>query len=214
MSFILDALRKSEHERRRGLLPGVAHIPYALPRAQLPVWVPVAIAALAVALVMTGFAWWYTTRPGGHAAARLAASAVAPPSAVAPSWSTPPQPAAEHRAEVQAPGGTRLDAPAPEAPAQRAAAPLPSSQPASPPAPAAVSAALPNASALAASGVAPPLQLQLIVYDADPAKRFVRINGRRYSEGHFLTEGPQLLRIDERSVVLRQQGREFVLLPE
>src|SRR5690606_27233744 len=52
MSFILDALRKSEHERRRGALPGVAHIPYALPRARLPVWVPLAIAALALALLL------------------------------------------------------------------------------------------------------------------------------------------------------------------
>jgi len=39
MSFILDALRKSENERRRDAAPGIAHIPPAAPRSHAPPWV-------------------------------------------------------------------------------------------------------------------------------------------------------------------------------
>jgi hypothetical protein len=56
--------------------------------------------------------------------------------------------------------------------------------------------------------------LQLHVYDSDSAKRFVIINGRRYAEGARLNEGPELVTIEKRCVVLRQQGRDFLLLPE
>src|SRR5690606_17701043 len=139
----LDALRKSEHERRRGLLPGVAHVPYALPRAALPVWVPVAIGVLAAALVVTGFAWWYTTRPVADGSARIAASAdfLAPQSsapAPAPAWTAPPRVgeptpstplSTEQRAATPAPGSARLAVPASPPAAERSAAPLSSATP-------------------------------------------------------------------------------------
>jgi general secretion pathway protein B len=230
MSFILDALRKSEHERRRGALPGVAQVPFALPRARLPRWVPAAIGALALALGVTGFAWWYTAgRAAPDGSPRLAAARApqaAPPAVAAPtprqaaerepSVTAPPRvgdpppwtgtAAPEHQAPVLVPGNTPLAEPETR-PAERS--------PDAAAAPATRTAALPGPSALAAAGIdVPPLMLQLHVYDSDSAKRFVIINGRRYAEGARLNEGPELVTIEKRGVVLRQQGRDFLLLPE
>ena len=54
MSFILDALRKSEHERQRQAGPALAEVPVAAPRPRSNVWAPVAIALLLVNLVVVG----------------------------------------------------------------------------------------------------------------------------------------------------------------
>jgi hypothetical protein len=108
--------------------------------------------------------------------------------------------------ELKVPGNTPLAEPETR-PAERS--------PDAAAAPATRTAALPGPSALAAAGIdVPPLMLQLHVYDSDSAKRFVIINGRRYAEGARLNEGPELVTIEKRGVVLRQQGRDFLLLPE
>lgn len=211
MSFILDALRKSEHERQRGALPGVAQIPYALPHARLPLWVPAAIGALAVALAVMASAWWYTARPARAGGERMTASAAAPQAAAAAVAPAPkrtvdsgPQEAARVASAAQ---------PAASAPSAAEREPVATAATAAT-ATTAATAALPTASALAAAGVVPPLLLQLIVYDDDAAKRWVMINGQRYSEGALLSEGPELVQIANRSVVLRLQGRDFRLLTE
>jgi general secretion pathway protein B len=54
VSFILDALRKSEHERQRQTGPGLAEVPIATPKARSNVWAPVAIALLLVNLAVVG----------------------------------------------------------------------------------------------------------------------------------------------------------------
>ena len=54
MSFILDALRKSEHERQRQTGPALAEVPVAVPKPRSNVWAPFAIALLLVNLVVIG----------------------------------------------------------------------------------------------------------------------------------------------------------------
>jgi general secretion pathway protein B len=54
MSFILDALRKSEHERQRQTGPALAEMPVAAPRPRSNVWAPIAIALLLVNLLVVG----------------------------------------------------------------------------------------------------------------------------------------------------------------
>ena len=54
MSFILDALRKSEHERQRQSGPALAEVPAAAPRPRSNVWAPIAIALLLVNLLVVG----------------------------------------------------------------------------------------------------------------------------------------------------------------
>ncbi len=65
MSFILDALRKSENERQRGAVPSITRAPLARPRQRAPVWSIILIAMLALCVVVLAGAWWLTAGPPG-----------------------------------------------------------------------------------------------------------------------------------------------------
>jgi len=52
MSFILDALKKSEHERQRQAIPGLVEASIARPRQRLPVWAIALGALLGVNLIV------------------------------------------------------------------------------------------------------------------------------------------------------------------
>ena len=54
MSFMLDALRKPEHERQRQTGPALAEVPVAAPKPRSNVWATGAIALLLVNLVVIG----------------------------------------------------------------------------------------------------------------------------------------------------------------
>lgn len=54
MSFILDALRKSEHDRQRQTGPGLAEVPVAPAKPQTNVWAMAAVALLIVNLLAVG----------------------------------------------------------------------------------------------------------------------------------------------------------------
>jgi general secretion pathway protein B len=57
----------------------------------------------------------------------------------------------------------------------------------------------------------PDLRLDLHVYDADPAKRFVFINMRRLREGETLPEGVRVDEITQTGARLSYRGTQFVL---
>jgi general secretion pathway protein B len=54
MSFILDALRKSEHDRQRQSGPGLAELPVAVARPRTNAWASAAIVLLIVNLIAVG----------------------------------------------------------------------------------------------------------------------------------------------------------------
>jgi general secretion pathway protein B len=54
MSFILDALRKSEHERQRQSGPGLAEVAVAAPRTRTNVWATAAVVLLVANLLAVG----------------------------------------------------------------------------------------------------------------------------------------------------------------
>ncbi len=66
------------------------------------------------------------------------------------------------------------------------------------------------ASVAAATGL-PELTVDLHIYAADPAKRAVFINGRRYTQGARIAEGPVVAEITPEGVVLTHRGRRFLL---
>jgi general secretion pathway protein B len=215
VSFILDALRKSEHERQRSALPSLAHVPVAPPPAQMPRWAVFVIAGLAAAVLVLGGAWWQSSRtPGSSApiASTAAPSVVIERSLPLPVPSAPPArpqtTVAASRSLADTAGGL-----ANEPPAQPAQSPPSPAAPA--PAPAADAAALPSAASLIAQGVVlPPLRLELHGYAEQPSARFVFINGRKYGEGERLADGPDLVAVEPRGAVLSYAGRRFLLLPE
>ena len=57
----------------------------------------------------------------------------------------------------------------------------------------------------------PELSVDLHVFAADPAKRAVFINGRRYTQGATIAEGPVVEEITREGVTLSWRGRRFTL---
>lgn len=218
MSFILDALRKSEHERQRSTAPGLSQVPLATPQAVMPRWAFVVMGVLAVAVLALGGAWWKSSRAPAEltAAPTVERSLDLPPAPfTAPRSASPPQ-SAPLRALAREPASPELSlasaAGSESAPAEPADTPtlppqtlhLPSDEP-----------ALPSAAALAAEGVAlPSLRLELHAWSGQPKDRFVFINGRKYVEGQRLTEGPQLVSIEPTGAVLAHAGRRFLLVQD
>jgi general secretion pathway protein B len=87
MSFILDALRKSEHERQRQTGPALVEVAVAAPKSQTNRWATAAIALLLVNLVAIGVLLLVKSRdePAAAPVAQVPASATAPaPTATAP----------------------------------------------------------------------------------------------------------------------------------
>lgn len=239
MSFILDALRKSEHERQRAAVPGLSQVPLAVPQPEMPRWAIAVIGVLAAAVLALGVAWWQSLRPQEPQAA---ASTVERPVELPPAMTTarsalvqaPAQPsAAEPTSAPARPSAPDAISPSGAFTLERAAASSVAAGGAAaydgepseiattarafsaPPEPRADVATLPSAAALAAEGVAlPALRLELHAFSAEPRNRFVFINGRKYVEGDRLVEGPQLVSIEPTGAVLAHAGRQFLLVQE
>ncbi|MGH8251064.1 MAG: general secretion pathway protein GspB, partial [Steroidobacteraceae bacterium] len=62
----------------------------------------------------------------------------------------------------------------------------------------------------AAAGL-PPLTVDLHIFADDGAKRAVFINGRRYSQGERILEGPMVEEITPEGAVLNHRGQRFLL---
>lgn len=127
----------------------------------------------------------------------------AEPAVAAAALATPTAPPVA--APVTAPVTASVAAPAASPTIARTAAPAPSlPQPAPPAAPARTRDDL-----LAAGDAVPDARLSLHVYDADPARRFVFLNGQRLGEGDIAANGLRVVRIDADGVVLDHRGSDF-----
>jgi general secretion pathway protein B len=152
MSLILEALRKSEAERRRGQAPDLRTElpPVAPPRAQvLPPW---SWAVFAVALL--GLAWLLLARPGAAPSNdALPADAAAAVASTAPAGNSAAGPAAEVGSGLPE-RGIVIDPP-PAAPPQENA-PAPGQDPASAPMPPIASGSGPVPASAGGSGASAP----------------------------------------------------------
>jgi general secretion pathway protein B len=213
MSFILDALKKSEMERQRQSVPGLMDTRIVVRRNRLPVWA-IALGVL-LAVNLLGLAYMLT-RKGGDAPVRPASRIAAAP-APQPHFS-PLDPGPQYAPEIPvAPAEhAAAEAPAVEA-APHADAPRPARRPdptlTDEDAAADNQEVLPsmNEISLTGSQSLPELHLDVHVYATRPAERFVYINMRKYHEGGKLAEGPSVERIRRDGVVLNYQGLRFIL---
>ncbi|MEO8444131.1 MAG: general secretion pathway protein GspB [Gammaproteobacteria bacterium] len=238
MSFILDALRKSDAERQRTAAPGLTDVRYAAREERRSIWLPILVLVLAANMLFMGYQWYART------GAAVPAAAVAEPPPAAPAQATPPaaappadiRPLAREVDYGDAPLEPELEEGLPGAPVAlpviaegreggpaepRPAAPVP--PPASAPGAAAPRPAtpsrilpgndLPTAEQLMGSGAlnTPMLNLDLHVYSSKPTDRFVVINSRKYKEGSQLNEGPTVESITSDGVILASNGRRFTL---
>lgn len=245
MSFILDALKKSETDRQRQSAPALFEVKVAAPRRRFPVWAIGLGALLGVNMLVLG--WVLLRQPGGGDAGAGATAASAPPTAAAPAPAAPAAASPSREVTVPAtvtfqvnvpanslPSGAPADAGvvAPSSAPPLAEEPLLSSQetpvppdydardyqPAITPEQAGATAAarragqLPSRDEMLARGTQlPEMRMDLHVYDADPAKRFVFINMRKLREGESLPDGVRVEEITQTGARLSYRGNQFAL---
>lgn len=232
MSFILDALRKSEIERQRQSGPNIAELPLAREDRRLPV----ALVAIGLLLaVNVGVLLFFLLRDGAPEAAVEPAAIVAPPPAAAAPAAAPPtttaalQPAPATGTASTGTASTGAASPSvvyeesPEIyPSQGYAEPAttafpdPTLLPDAPPATSGGTVSYgeePQQGAVPVESVAgmPPLSVDLHIFSDNPAKRAVFINGRRYTQGATIAEGALVEEITRDGVILSFRGRRFLL---
>ncbi len=226
MSFILDALKKSERARQKQAGPSLFEVKIAAPRRALPGWAVALGVLLTINAAVIG--WVVLGRPARRAAA-TAARATAPEAAtVAQSGAASRPVSAPLPAQaVTSPGGVPVGPPGPGQLQLQAASPAAAGQGGSgitpamaadsagyaPAARARSDAHLPLYKQLesAPGDALPRLHLDLHVYDADPSKRFVMINMHRLKQGGSLPDGVKVISIRPDGVVLSYEGRRFLL---
>ena len=119
MSFILDALRKSEHERQRQTGPALVETPVAAVKPKSNTWAVAAIALLVVNLVAIGVLLLLKSRDDSPTAAAPASGSPAPIAAAAPPATSAPAPAPAAQASITQ--TAPVPAPAPPPPMLRPA---------------------------------------------------------------------------------------------
>jgi general secretion pathway protein B len=210
MSFILDALKKSDSERQRQMGPALFEVRSATPRGGLPAWAW----ALGLLLIVNIVALvWFVTRSRPAAPATpIAMAATVPPIAPVPAAPAPVTPAPVAQAPVLPPPHAAESPPVAEDagnPADYEEA-LPERN-----APAATAAGdmVPTIEQLPASigNQLPPLHLDMHVYATRPADRFVLVNMQRLREGDATREGARVERITPTGVVMAFRGTRFQL---
>jgi general secretion pathway protein B len=213
MSYILDALRRADAERRRGQVPGL-DAPAGMPQPEPPrrnggPWI---VGGLLVALIAAAAWWLWVTGPAAVKApwpGPAAALGTPPPPAPAPLPAPAPAPASAVAPPPSLP--QVVSAPAAVAPATAAApAPAPATA-AARPAAAPASSAEPRALALAELTPDqrrewPPMAVGGSIWSEAAANRFVIVNGQLVHEGEPAAPGVTLERIGPKSMLLRWRG--------
>jgi general secretion pathway protein B len=233
MSFILDALKKSEVERQRQAVPGLIDSRPPPPRPRFPLWAIGLTALLAINLVVLAVVLTRGASKPNAPASVAAAPAPAAPAPVAPVAPSALAPAPVARAPAPPPGRPDHFSPMDPAPVYAPELPVTSSPPIRAPRPSepphalepprtpdpvlthesskADTEVLPSMSEVNLSGQLPELHIDVHVYATNAAERFVYINMRKYREGETIAEGPVLERIRRDGVVLDYQGVRFLL---
>ncbi|MEQ8205598.1 MAG: general secretion pathway protein GspB [Woeseia sp.] len=219
MSYILDALKKSESERQQQHLPGFADIPRAAQTRSTPVWIWLLVALLLINIVVLAVLLVDREPKAGIQQLELqvpaAASATEPAfrdlvnearEQVPPEPITPPRSTASSRSALPAANSTTTNArPIAQVP--------PTSAPTRASSATAATQSIPTMMELQISGELqlPELHLDIHVYSQSADERFVFVNMSKYREQARLTEGPLVKEIRTDGVVLEHRGREFLL---
>ncbi len=210
MSFILDALKKSETDRQQQSTAEFAAVPTSTPPPAIPRWLWVLGVLLAINLaVLLGL----LVRPDPTTPKSLTTETTMPsvPDVI---QNTEPRQQSSFADQVAV---ARENAPQPQATAVRESNgnPVPvqpdliSQNPAAIPA----SDLYPSIQEVRASGSLdiPDLHLDIHVYSTNREDRFVFINMAKLREGSTLAEGPVISEIVPEGVVLNYQSQDFLL---
>jgi general secretion pathway protein B len=206
MSFILDALKKSESERKRQGAPGIASIPESGQQQGKARWPWLVAGLLTINLIVL-------------AAIMLQNNEAPVQSAATPDVAPTADTAAESFSEIvreakrttpQTATNTASNRTAPPEPEPAAAVPVFTPDPVPTES---VSDGLPTFNDLRVNGQLqlPDMHLDIHVYSDQPADRFVFVNMSKYKESATLNEGPRVNEIVPDGVVLDYMGMRFLL---
>jgi general secretion pathway protein B len=200
MSFILDALKKSEAERQRRAGPALLEMRVVRPQRHVPTWVWVGGAMLLLVNLLGGL--WLVLRPATNAI--TAGSAPTVITSAVQSHVIAAAPALKSNAAAEAPyvvagDDTATDNAADLAPAIAADTATPASQ-------------LRRYSDMA--GELPALRLDFHVYSPTVAARYAFINMHKVREGETTAEGMRVIAITRDGVELSYRNKDFLLSSE
>lgn len=205
MSFILDALKKSETDRQQRGAAEFSGIPTSDRRESAPRWLWILGALLAINLaVLLGLLLKPSSPPAAAAAAATGSVPIDKPVTTGTSEFAQQVAAARQNAPARAESrpataeAQRDDRPAPAITASRGATDT---------------AALPTIHEVQANGLVslPELHVDIHVYSEIAEDRFVFINMSKHKEGSRLAEGPLVREITPSGVVLSHNGTTFLL---
>ncbi len=215
MSLILDALKKSDNERKRQSTPAVTDVRSGESPRRPPTWLAWFVGLLVLNLIVLLFVLTRDNEPVTVAAIEPAPVSRAVDEIPPPDYSQARgerEPIRSLAAESQRRSASTAPPPATAAAAQTA------------PATTATAAAmqefeasderdLPTFGQLKANGALSlaDLHIDLHVFAADPSRRLVFINGTKYTEGQTISEGAKVVAIRSDGVSLDHRGVEFLL---
>ncbi len=210
MSFILDALKKSETDRQQQSSAEFAGVPTSGDRPGVPRWLWFLGLLLAVNLaVLLGLllrpqAAALTQPPPAQPSAAVAETNDAVPSGAKSSFTDQLAVAREKAPARQQSAPAQPAVANDEPPAMRDVAPSPAPV---------VAAVVPTIHEVRANGTValPDLHLDIHVYSDVPADRFVFINMSKQRENSYLAEGPLVQEITPEGVILNHRGTSFLL---
>jgi general secretion pathway protein B len=188
VSYILDALKKSEAERSRGVVPTLLTPPQTGFRSGIVGWI--LVAALIVNAGVFA-AWMYWPRDVSPTTGR----APAPPQVAEPAAATPGMPVARTSAVADPPPPLETSVP----PAPVTVAPQTIAAPSTP------NRRLDDAPE--ANSSAADVSFSTHVYATDASMRAVTMNGKRFVEGDEIRPGVRIREITEAGVILDVNGR-------
>jgi general secretion pathway protein B len=206
MSFILDALKKSEAERQRQAGPALLEMRVLAPQRRLPAWaIAVGVLLLINVVVLAWFAWRRAPAAATAVPAPVLSATIGPAASGSPAAApapAAPAPAAFAASTIDpATAAAEVDNPADLLPAVNSA-PVTAR-------PVTASVGLQTYAEL--SGKLPELRLDLHVFAVKPAERYAFINMHKVREGEVTPEGVRVTEITNEGVVLDYRGTEFLL---
>ncbi len=212
MSFILDALRKSETERQQQSGPGLADVQYRSPATGRNIWIPLLVILLAVNAVI--LAWVMNAEsPAAEESVRPTDQNTTP--RVIENGEIRPlarEVINNQVATIAKPVQTQSVASSrPEPAAQQFVADTLNTPVASEPG--TIQEGIPSLQQLVLAGElsVQPMHLDIHVYSSMRTERFIFINMKKYKEGENLVEGPSVEEITSTGVILSYRGKRFTL---
>jgi general secretion pathway protein B len=209
MSFILDALRKSETQRQRTAAPTLADTHYHARKKSHNVWIPILVVILTVNIAVITFMLFNPSSETDDTGMRDDSTSARvvreiPLRSFDSATTEEPQPVPTRELT---PGAELI----PVLGSKPATAATKVEPVVAPPEPDPI--VLPTLRQLVQSGQVSvaPLRIDIHVYSDDPAARFVFINMRQYKEREALDEGPMLEEITSTGVILSYHGNRFNL---